>query len=142
MKLRTPYGYDVNKASDEAGLKCMDKSRTQKHHKDECDINTIVERFGLTGELPDNIRMPRYGDFTEVTNYHEALNAVAKARENFDLLPAKIRAQFHNDPGEFVDFASDPANGKALVDMGLAIKRPEPPPETPPAPPPGGQTPA
>ena len=129
--IRNPYNYDMNKASDESGLKCLDKTRTQQHHKDECDINTIVRRFALTGQLPDNIRIPKYGDFDVVNDYHSAMNAVATANEAFDALPAAIRTKFQNDPGAFVDFCSDEANREELIKMGLIERKPEPP--TPPS---------
>lgn len=118
---RTPFNYDRNAASDDSGLRCDDPTRTQQHFREECDINTIVERFGLTGELPSDLRVPQYGDFTNVFDYHSAMNAVAAANESFDLLPASIRARFENDPAQFVDFCTDPANKDELIKMGLAV---------------------
>lgn len=53
--LRTPYNYDMNAAGDESGLRCEDATRAQQQFKEESDINTIVARFGLTGEMPDNL---------------------------------------------------------------------------------------
>lgn len=117
--LRTPYNYDRDAASDESGLKCEDVSLAVQSERDEVDINTIVRRFGLTGELPHDLRAPTYGDFTEVRDYHTAMNAVSKANEAFDRMPADVRAKFNNDPALFVDFCSDPKNADAMKDMGL-----------------------
>jgi phage internal scaffolding protein len=121
--LRTPYNYDVNEASDASGLACDDPSLAQQHAKDECDINTIVRRFGLTGELPSNVRAPQYGDFTEAVDYHTALIAVRAADEAFMQLPADIRTRFNNDAGAFVDFCSDDANRAEAEKLGLVLPK-------------------
>jgi phage internal scaffolding protein len=123
MKLKAQLdNYDKNgfdKASDETGLKCLDKSLTKQSFAEEADINTIVRKFLQTGELPTNVRLPTYGDFTGLTDYHAAMNAVAQANEAFDQLPANIRTRFHNDPGEFVDFCSDDKNREEAIKLGL-----------------------
>lgn len=119
--VRNPYNYDTNEAGDESGLKCEDEPRTKQSFKEECDINTIVERFGLTGELPQNVRAPEYRDFTSAVDYHTALNAIAQANEAFDQMPANVRARFHNDPGEFVDFVNDNNNREEAKKLGLLV---------------------
>lgn len=129
--VRSPYNYDTNAASDESALHCTDPTLTKQSFAEECDINTIVERFNITGELPTNIRMPEYRDFAEVTDYHTALNAIAQARESFDAMPANVRARFHNDPEQFVDFCNDPGNRDEAKKMGLLVPEPpQQPPET------------
>lgn len=120
--LRTPYNYDVDAVSDETGLKCEDPSLAQQHSAEECDINYIVERFGVTGQLPENNRpMPTYGDFTGISDYRAALDAVAAADSAFMNLPAKVRERFDNDPALFVDFcsSSDPADRSEAIELGL-----------------------
>lgn len=119
--LRTPYNYDVMEASDASGLICDDPSLAQQHARDECDINTIVRRFGLTGELPNGVKAPRYGDFTEATDYHTSLNAVRAADAAFMQLPADIRTRFNNDAGAFVDFVSDDSNRAEAEKLGLVL---------------------
>lgn len=119
--LRTPYNYDVNEASDASALVCEDPSLAQQHAKDECDINTIVRRFGLTGELPSNVRTPQYGDFSDATDYHTALNAVRAADAAFMQLPADVRTRFNNDPGALVDFVSDDNNRAEAEKLGLVL---------------------
>lgn len=136
--IRSAYNYDMNKAGDESALKCADATLAKQSFADECDINTIVRRFHLTGELPQNVRMPQYGDFTGINDFHTAVNAIALANEAFDKMPADIRARFHNEPGEFVAFCMDDKNRDEAVKMGLVPpappKAPEPLPP-PPAPP-------
>lgn len=118
--VRTPYNYDVDKASSDTGLKCDDPSLAQQHCRDECDINYIVERFGVTGVLPPVDRpAPTYGDFTGVYDYRSALDAVMAADDAFMSLPPKIRERFANDPAALVDFCSDPANRSEAMELGL-----------------------
>jgi len=118
--VRSEFNYDMMKASDASGLSCAgDPGVTKQSFVEECDINTIVRRFLKTGELPDPVRMPTYGDFTSVFDFHSAMNAVAQARESFEELPAEVRARFHNDPGEFVDFCSKEENLEEARKIGL-----------------------
>lgn len=117
--VRSAYNYDQDEASDEAGLVCLDASRTKQSFRDEADINTIVRRFHLTGELPVGVRMPEYGDFEDVVDFQSAMNAIAVARESFDAMPAAVRERFHNDPAEFVAFCSDEANRAEAEKLGL-----------------------
>jgi len=121
--VRNPYNYDVDEASNESGLYCSDPSLTQQHQKDDADINVIVERFGLTGQLPNAISEPQYGDFTNVSDYHSAMNAVRAAQESFMELPAKLRSRFDNDPAKFIDFVTDDNNRQEAVSLGL-VKAP------------------
>lgn len=121
--LRSAYNYDRNKASDESGLTCEGESLTKQSFKAECDINEIVRRFGLTGELPIGVRAPTYGDFADVFDYHSAMNAIARAGEAFDAMPAEVRARFHNDPGEFLEFVNNDGNRDEAVKLGLVLPK-------------------
>lgn len=119
MFVRSPFNYDMDAVSRETGLECVDPSLADQSQAEECDINTIVQRFGLTGEMPGSLVTPMQGDFTEVTDYRSALELLMEAQEAFMTLPAKVRAQFENDPHRFLEFASEPANLDALKEMGL-----------------------
>lgn len=129
--LRTAYNYDMNEAGDESGIDCLfnrdtgeqTPSKTQQQFAEECDINTIVRRFNLTGQLPTGVRMPTYGDFENVPSYQEAMNAIRAADEAFMEMPAEVRARFNNDPARFVDFCSDPANRAEAEKLGLVDKK-------------------
>ena len=113
-KFRTAYGKPirVRKAFSE-------ESRTKQAFADECDINQIMARYEKTGVV-DHVKLSgaHYGDFPQIS-YHESLNAVIAAQEAFMALPARIRAKFGNDPGAFVDFATDPDNADEMRKMGL-----------------------
>lgn len=117
--LRTGHNYDMDKVSEETGLLCDEPGVTQQEFKDECDINEIVRRFGLTGDLPDQVRVPVSGDFTNVTDYASAMLAVRQAEEAFMELPAELRAKFQNDPQVLMDFVGDDANYDEAKKLGL-----------------------
>lgn len=126
--IRNPFNYDRNEASKMSGLSCSDASRTDQSFVAECDINTIVRNFGITGQLPQQpIRTPLEGDFTNVVDYQTALNMVLSADAAFAELPSAVRERFVNDPARFVAFASDPANLDECRKLGLAEPARKPP---------------
>jgi len=127
--IRTEFNYDMNKAGDESGLKCLDASRTQQSFKEECDINTIVRRFGVTGEVPASIKTPLQGDFADAMNFQESMDQIVAAREAFQAMPSGVRKRFHHDPGEFVEFVSDASNRAEAEKLGLIVPPPPPTPE-------------
>lgn len=133
---RTGYNYDRNAASVASGQANNEPSMAQQQFREECDINTIVRRFGLTGQMPENPKIPRYGDFTGVTDYQTALNAVRAADEAFLTLPADVRAAFNHDPQALLAAVEDPTMQDKLIELGLATRKPSPPPAAEPAAPP------
>jgi len=120
--LRTPYNYDTDAASNESGLACEEPSLAQQHFKEECDINTILQKFNITGILPEAPLSPRYGDFSGIGDYHTALNRVIAAQDEFEALPAQIRARFDNDPAKLIEFLDDEANRPVAEELGLVEK--------------------
>lgn len=129
--VRNPYNYDVEAASQESGLECKDPTLAQQHFKEECDINTLVERFHLTGEIPIVQRQPLDIEYAEIFDFRQAQHQLIEADRAFMQLPAKIRAQFDNDPMQFVEFALNPDNKDDLKKWGML--KPEPAPQDPPA---------
>lgn len=117
--LRTPHNYDTEGASDESALECRDKSLAQQHMHDDTDINKLVEKYLVHGELPQLQTPPLQGDFTKVMTYQEALNLMIEARKSFEALPAKTRARFDHDPGQFVNFCTNEENRDEMRQMGL-----------------------
>ncbi|QKI28929.1 VP3 [Kummerowia striata gokushovirus] len=84
------------------------EKRTKDSFKDETDINKIMAKYLATGQLPHLARQdPRYGDFSDVGTYQEAMDVVLLAREQFDALPAAVRAECLNDPMIFLDKVQD-----------------------------------
>lgn len=119
--LRTPYNYDTNAASNESSLVCLEPTKAQQHFKDECDINYVLKNFGIEA-LSTTQLTPRYGDFSDVVDYHSALNAVIAAEDEFMALPANIRTRFDNDPAKLIDFLGNDANRQEAESLGLVSK--------------------
>ena len=117
--IRNPYNYDKDEVSNITGLACSDPSLAQQHMRDECDINVIVERFGVTGSLPVSPVEPTYGDFSGVSSYQDALIKIQQTDADFMALPAKIRERFANDPFELVNFLASEANRNEAIELGL-----------------------
>jgi len=123
--LRSAYNYDVDAASNESALSDFEPSLALQSELEATDINVILKRFGITGQLPTSVRAPQYGDFTGVTDYQSALAAIQLADESFLELPAHVREEFNNDPQLFVDFCSDEANRADAERLGLVMPKAE-----------------
>lgn len=120
--VRSPNNYDTREHSKRSGIVIDDECLVQQQFRDDCDINVIVERFGVTGKLPAvPVRAPQYGDFTGVADFHSAVNAVALANESFDQLPAQVRYRFNNDPQKFLEFCEDSSNIEEARKLGIAM---------------------
>lgn len=124
MFLRSSFNYDRDAVSNETALDCQDESKAIQSMEEESNINTIVRRFGISGELPGGFDMPQSGDFTGIPDFHTAMNLVRKAQEEFVRVPAEVRARFNNDPGRFMEFFDDPANYDEALRLGLVNARP------------------
>lgn len=96
-------------------------SMAQQHFKDECDINQIMARYQRTGILTENpgSSRPLFGDFSNVSDFQSAQNAILDVHESFMSLPSSIRARFDNDPGLLLDFLSDEVNRNEAISLGL-----------------------
>ena len=125
MFIRTPYNYERAGVSFLTGVDCSgDKGRTQQSQKEEADINTIVRRFGLTGQMPVGVVPPTYQMFTDVFDYQSAQQAIIDARDSFMKIPADVRRRFNDSPQEFVEYCSDSKNLDEMRKMGLAVPAP------------------
>jgi len=113
------------KTTDRIAVKFYPKGESLTHQsaKDECDINRIMLKWQKTGVLTHAQNYEgQYGDFTHVTgDYQQHMNVVIEANEMFMTLPATVRKQFDNDPGEFLKFVDDPDNLEEMQRLGLAI---------------------
>lgn len=107
-------------------------SMTKQEFKDQCNINNIIKEFTITGQITHISAKAAQGAFIDLPgslDYQESLNVMLKAEEAFLALPAKIRDRFKNDPAEFLAFASDPANGDELIELGIRERPPRRAPE-------------
>jgi len=148
---RAENNYDKKAASDECQITDFGPSMTIQSMAEDADINVMMERFKITGQMPQDPRPLYYGDFTEIFDFRSAQEAVIAANHAFNELPAKLRARFNNDPQAYLDFCEDPENEEEMIRLGMATKRPDPlakPPDKPqegqttppPVPPPQGGT--
>lgn len=119
IKFRAAFGYDVEAASNESAVETVGPSLTQQSMAEDADINVIMDRFGLTGRMPENPRVPMYGDFDTVFDYQSALNAVSDAYDSFMELPAKVRQRFDNNPQKLLEFLSHDDNMEEAQRLGL-----------------------
>ena len=98
--------------------------RTKQSFKDETDINKILSRAQKTGTVSHLAKhQPMYGDYANF-DFVENERMLVKAREIFDELPSEIRKEFRNSPGEFFEFANDPANVDRLDTLLPALAAP------------------
>lgn len=95
---------------------------TKQSFKDECDITKILGKFQRTGLLDFvNRAEPQYGEFSGF-DLSQSLNAVIKAQEMFDAMPATLRKHFQNDPAQFLEFVDNPNNREKAIELGLISK--------------------
>lgn len=114
MKIQNAYS-QVDRSTD---FKTVGKTKTVQYHKDECDINVIVDRHLTQGGV---ITEAEYVDEVVVLpdnmDYHEALNFVMDADEAFMQLPADIRTAHDNDAGKLLKhvYSDDYTSGRVDV---------------------------
>ena len=109
--------------------------KTQQHFAENADINNVMSRYRRTGVLSTSDGLVRptrkaiFGDFSDGLDYKERLDSVKLAIDEFTRLPAKVRAEFDNDPAKMLDFLADESNRERAVELGLVDKAVELPPE-------------
>jgi len=103
-------------------------SVTKQSFKDECDINNIVKRFEATGIL-DHVNQAAakglYIDLPSGLDLQTGLDKIRQAEAAFMALPASARAEFNNDPVEFVEAFNNPSKEQQerFIELGLATRR-------------------
>lgn len=120
MKIYTRY--DVPNCP---GIVNNSPSMTQQEFRNEVDIDNIMNRYRITGSLPEHLVLEpgQYGDFTDVPSFMEAQEIILKAEKDFMDLPSNIRKRFNNDPVEFLDFFNNEANVEEAVKLGLCVQK-------------------
>lgn len=118
------------------GIVFTEPSMTQQHFKDETMIDNILQKYAETGFLTDPFSPKRpiqFGDFSDVTDFQTAQNAVARATEYFESLPSRIRSSFNNSPQEFLNALNDPEQRSNLEELGFVAPEPSKEPQPTPA---------
>lgn len=102
---------------------------TKQEFKDECDIHNILAQYKRTGIVTHvQNAAPRFEDLPDDIDYQFALNTVIAADDAFMALPASVRAEYNNDPGELLDALHKPENEEKFIKLGLIKPKPELPP--------------
>jgi phage internal scaffolding protein len=107
------------------GLEFTQSSLTQQQFKDECEIESLLKAHNLgqvMGILNNHERQPLYGDVSDIPDFHDAQNHVARATEYFEGLPSDVRSRFNNSLSEFLTTLNNPDAREALSEMGVLKK--------------------
>lgn len=126
--------FDFYKPHAPVMLDGFEPSMTRQEFAEDCDINTIMARYETTGNFHAPFaKEAHYADYTAAPgSLMEAMEIMRSGEAAFMQLPAKVRREFDNDPMQFVEFASDPANLDQMREWQLAEPAPvEPPPVAP-----------
>lgn len=99
-------------------------SMTQQQFKEMSDINRIMKKYHK-GEMVTYLnRNPgKFGDFSKMPSYPDALQTVIDAQESFMTLPSGVRKRFDNDPAKVIEFISDSKNYDEAITLGLVPKK-------------------
>lgn len=114
------------KPDEKEGKSTGKDTKVQQQFADQADITKIVKRFQKTGALTSMAtqsglqRQPSFGEYPH-QDFVEMYNHVQKVKEDFQKLPARIRARFDNNPHNVIRFVSDKANLKESVKLGLLV---------------------
>lgn len=113
-------------SKDHPGTDCTgDPGLTDQSQAAETDVNLIVKRAIKSGVLPGIDVQKIYADVSGAMDYHTAKNLIINAENQFNSLDANVRIKFENDPAQFLAFVEDPKNAEELVNLGLAMAKPE-----------------
>lgn len=129
MKARNKFSPRVQvlapQAVDAKTGEIIDDGRTQKHFKDEVDINNILAKY-RKGQVMTHVKraQARFGDFSQYTDLASDMDKVAKAQQTFEMLPATLRNHFKNSIPGFFDFVNNPDNFEKGVELGI-FERPK-----------------
>lgn len=125
VEVRGAFKYDAVGVSDATALSKFEDTLAIQSGKEEADINVLVKRFGITGELPSNVRIPLQGQFAVAGDFKTSMDLIREAEAGFMELPADVRARFHHNPGELVAFVSDDKNRAEAVALGIVVEAPK-----------------
>lgn len=92
---------------------------TEQSHKDQCDMNYILEDYTKTGLIKHAKQYQGKYDDVAVQDFQTALDIVKQSQEMFNQLPSLIRKRFNGNPADFLSFTQDPKNKKEMQDLGI-----------------------
>jgi phage internal scaffolding protein len=95
---------------------------TEQSHKQECDINKILERYEKDKLLTHRNEYKGFYGMATPVEYQEAMNIFINAQKMFNDLPSAARNKFGNDVSAFLGFVQEPSNAEEMVKLGLATE--------------------
>ncbi len=91
--------------------------RTKQSYKDSCDINKLLEKGAKAGGLSHLQKHgARYGDFADI-DFEAMQIQLAEGRQVFNELPAEIKREFDQNPGQFFEFVTNPENSDRIAEL-------------------------
>lgn len=106
-------------------------SMAEPQHKNECDINRIMAKFRVTGQLPVTQKAPQYGDFTSVGDATETHIRADDLAARLESLSPDLRAEIARAGGVDRWLSLSPDNVKRLDSDSLS-RQADPPAQEPP----------
>lgn len=117
---KAPRIYKQWETPDYQTIKDFGPSQADESQLESTDINNILKRYQKTGLLAHAIEMePQYGDFSESTDYQAAMQTIATANQQFELLPANLRERFQNNPAKMLEFVANKENKEEAIKLGI-----------------------
>lgn len=98
------------------------KARVKSEFAREADINFIVGRYKRQGAFSDEFvtkKKPFFGDYSNVTDFRDLVDTVAKVQRTFNELPVDTKKKFKQDPSLALAFMADEANADEARKLGL-----------------------
>lgn len=98
------------------------KTLTEQCHRDEVKIQNIMKRHRTTGLVSHLSKQHGfYADMSSAPDFYTAQTVIAQTKSMFEEIPAKIRKDFDNDPGKFLDFIQNPDNKDQMAEYGFDV---------------------
>ncbi|QCQ85003.1 internal scaffolding protein [Blackfly microvirus SF02] len=104
-------------------------TRVKQSFVKECDINSIMKQYSLTGQInhiSSKASQGAYLDLPDDTDFQSSMEIIKQGENAFATLPSYTRDRFGNNAENFLAFMADPRNAEEAIKLGLATKRPEP----------------
>lgn len=93
------------------------EGRTKQAHKDECDLNLIVQRY-----VQNNVPLPEAPPpvFMDTTafDYQSQADMIANVNSQFAEVPAAVRAHFGHKVDEFMDWLAESDTQELIAERG------------------------
>lgn len=99
--------------------------RTKQEFVKECDINHIMKRFKITGQLPGTVQalQPVFMDVSQIGSFADVQERIHRGEAAFMELSPEVRFRFSNQPSRLIEFLQDSRNRAEAVALGLISEK-------------------